>query len=813
MDLWHDVRYAVRRLMEARWFTLAAVTALSLGIGANTTVFTIVNAILLRGLPFPDGDRIMAVSTRGEQGQELGVSLPDLEDLRDQASTLEGLSGHLNSSVNLSDDEQVPERVQGAYVTANFFDIVGEQPVLGRGFRADDDVPGADPVILIGYATWQIRYAGDPDVLGRTVRANSLPATIVGVMAPNMRFPQNTELWIPQANLPAASDTGNRGARQFNVTGVLAPGATLAQTREEMAGIGTRLAEAYPETNADLGPYVESFQEDAAGGEIRVVMLALMGAVVFVLLIACANVANLLLARSAERAKEIAVRLSLGATRGRVVRQLLVESLLIAVIAGALGLVLALGGIRWFDTVTSGDAIGKPYWMVFSLDPVVFGYMAAVCLGTAVMFGLAPALHVSGTDVNEVLKEGTRGGSGGLRTRRWTATLIVAEVALTLVLLSGAGFMMRSFMSLYTLDLGIETAGLMTSQIYLPLTKYPDAPGQLAVYDDLLGRLEGESALQGSALTTALPLGGGNGLGVEMDGRAAEPGDTRPLVTRLSVSEGYFGVLGLELLQGRSFTRDDGLPGSEVAVVNQRFVDLHLPDGDALGRRVRLAPGGATVPADAPWVTVVGVVPNVRQGNLQDIETDPVAYVPLRQAANRQVVLLARSSQDEAAVTTALREAMRAAEPDLALDNTVTLESRLALERWPFRVFGTLFAVFAAIALTLSAVGLYSVTSHSVVQRVREFGIRSSLGAEPRAISWLALRRVLGYLAVGVPLGGVGAYGAGRVLESLLVQTSPSDPVTIGGVLVVMIAVAMLACLLPARRAARIDPMVALRTE
>ncbi len=813
MDLWHDVRYAARRLVEARWFTLAAVLALALGIGANTTVFTIVNAILLRGLPFPDGDRIMAVSTRGEQGQQLGVSLPDYEDLRDQARTLEGLSAHLNSSVNLSDDEQVPERVQGAYVTANFFDIVGEQPVLGRGFRADDDVPGADPVVLIGYATWQIRYAGDPDVLGRTVRANSLPATIVGVMAPNMRFPQNTELWIPQSNLPAESDTGNRGARQFNVTGVLAPGATLAQALEELDGIGTRLAEAYPETNADLGAYVESFQEDAAGGEIRVVMLALMGAVVFVLLIACANVANLLLARSAERAKEIAVRLSLGATRGRVVRQLLVESLLIAVIAGALGLVLALGGIRWFDTVTSGDTIGKPYWMVFSLDPVVFGYMTAVCLGTAVMFGLAPALHVSGTDVNEVLKEGTRGGSGGLRTRRWTATLIVAEVALTLVLLSGAGFMMRSFMSLYTLDLGIETAGLMTSQIYLPLTKYPDAAGQLAVYDDLLGRLEAEPALQRSALTTALPLGGGNGLGVELDGRAAEPGDTRPLVTRLTVSEGYFGVLGLEFLQGRSFTRDDGLPGSEVAIVNQRFVDLHLPDGDALGRRVRLAPGGAAVPADAPWVTVVGVVPNVRQGNLEEIETDPVAYVPLRQAANRQVVLLARSSQDAAAVTAALREAMRAAEPDLALANTVTLEGRLALERWPFRVFGTLFAVFAAIALTLSAVGLYSVTSHSVVQRVREFGIRSSLGAEPRAISWLALRRVLGYLAVGVPLGGVGAYGAGRVLESLLVQTSPSDPVTIGGVLVVMIAVAMLACLLPARRAARIDPMVALRTE
>ena len=813
MDLWQDVRYAVRRLIEAKWFTLAAVTALSLGIGANATVFTIVNAILLRGLPFPEADRIVSISTQNDRGQQQGVSLPDYEDLRDQATTLAGLGAYLNSSVNLSDDEQAPDRVQGAYVTANLFDVVGEQPVIGRGFRADDDVPGAEPVVLIGYTIWQNRYEGDPGVLGRVVRANSLPATIVGVMAPNMRFPQNTDLWIPQSNLPAASDTGNRGVRSFNVFGLLAPGVTLDGARQELEGIGARLAEAYPDTNAELLPAIVSFQEDAAGGEVRVVMLALMGAVAFVLLIACANVANLLLARSAERAKEIAVRLSLGGTRPRIVRQLLVESLIIAVVAGALGLALALGGIRWFDTVTSGDTIGKPYWMVFSLDPVVFGFMAAVCLGTALLFGLAPAMHVSGTDVNEVLKEGTRGGSSGLRARRWTATLIVTEVALTLVLLAGAGFMMRSFMSLYTLDLGIETAGLMTSQIYLPLTKYPEAPGQIAVYDDLLGRLEAESSLRGSALTTALPLGGGAGLGVEIDGRIAEPGETRPMVTRLSVSEGYFDVLGLELLQGRSFTRDDGLPGREVAIVNQRFVDLHLPDGDALGRRVRLAPGGAAVPADATWVTVIGVVPNVRQGNLEEIETDPVAYVPLRQASSRQVALLARSAQDEAAVTTVLREAMRAAEPDLALDNTSTLESQLALERWPFRVFGTLFAVFAIIALTLSAVGLYSVTSHSVVQRVREFGIRSSLGADPRAISWLALRRVLGYLAVGVPLGGVGAYGAGRVLESLLVQTSPSDPVTLVGVVLVMVAVAVFACLWPARRAARIDPMVALRTE
>jgi putative ABC transport system permease protein len=332
------------------------------------------------------------------------------------------------------------------------------------------------------------------------------------------------------------------------------------------------------------------------------------------------------------------------------------------------------------------------------------------------------------------------------------------------------------------------------------------------VYDDLLDRLAAESSLQGSALTTALPLNGSAQMGVEIDGRAAEPGDTRPTVTRLSVSEGYFDVLGLELLQGRSFTRDDGLPGGEVVIVNQRFVDLHLPEVDALGRRVRLAPGGNVAP-DAVWLTVVGVAPNVRQANFEDIETDPVAYVPLRQASGRQVALLARSSQDQAAVTTVLRETMRASEPDLALSNTLSFESQMSLERWPFRVFGTLFAVFAGIALVMSAVGLYSVTSHSVVQRVREFGIRSSLGAEPKSISWLALRRVLGHLAIGLPLGMAGAFGVGRLLQSLLVQTSPNDPVTLGGVLVLMVVVAMVACLVPARRAARVDPVTALRVD
>jgi len=811
MDLWQDVRYALRRLIEDRWFALAAIAALSLGIGANTTVFTFVNAVLLRGLPFEDPDRIVMVWTENDRGDRSGVSLPELRDVRDQSQSLAGLAGTLGSSVNLSDDELLPERVSGVYVTGNFFRMIGVQPVLGRDFTDADDLPGAEPVVLLGYSVWQNRYEGDPDVLGRTVRVNSLSATVVGVMAEDMRFPNNNDIWIPQVNLPPESTTEDRGTRGFNGLGRLASGVSIEQARDELRAIGARLAEAYPESNAEMTPSLAPYIEEVNGGEITLIFLSLMGAVAFVLLIACANVANLLLAKSAERSREIAVRVSMGATRGRIVRQLLVESLLLAAAAALVGFAFAVLGIRWFDSVTQN--VGKPYWMEFTLDPLVFGFMALVCVATAVVFGLAPALYVSKTDVNAVLKEGTRGGTGGLRARRWVGMLIMGEVVLTLVLLSGAGFMMRSFMNLYTLDLGVETEGLVTMEIYLPLTKYPRPDQQIALYDDLLDRMRAVSAIGGrAALTSSFPLSGGGAGGLELDGQATEPDATRPTVTALSVSEDYFDVFGLELIQGRSFNRDDGAPGSEVAIVNQRFVGLYLSDGEALGRQLRLVSGQGAEP-DAPWFTVVGVAPNVRQRDMEAQEADAIVYRPLRSASVRGINLAVRADGDMAAATTAVRETMRAAEPDVPLADIMSMDERLAVQRWPFAVFGTLFGVFAGIALTLSAVGIYSITANSVAQRTREFGIRASLGAEPREISWLALRRILRYLLIALPVGFAGAYGVGRLLQSLLVQATPGDPLTLGSVVLLMVAVAVVASLLPARRAARIDPMVALRIE
>jgi putative ABC transport system permease protein len=812
MDFWQDARYAVRRLIDARWFTLAAVAALAVGIGANATGFTIVNAVLLRGLPFEDPEQIVAVWSDLEGGGETGLSYPEIDDYRERSRALTELVGMQGSDINVSDEGRPPERIPGAYVSEGFFQMLRQEPLLGRAFTPADDEPGAEPVVVLGYSVWQNRYNGDRSVLGQTVRVNSLLATIVGVMPEGMRFANNTDLWIPKDNLPPESQVEDRGIRGRTVIGRLAPDVTMEQAREDLRAVGRGLAEEYPETNAQVVPNIQDFSTRNNGGEITTVFSMLMGAVVFVLLIACANVANLMLAKSADRAREIAVRVSLGATRGRIVRQLLVESLIIALLAGVVGLALGVGGVRWFDGVTQDPTIGKPYWMTFSLDPIVFVYVAVVCLGTAILFGLAPALQVSKTDVNDVLKEGTRGGSGGVRSRRLASAFVIGQVVLTLVLLSGAAFFTRSFASLYAQDAGFETEGLLTMQIYLPLTKYPQAPEQLEVLTDLTDRLQGVAGAEAIAITSSLPIVGGGQVGVELDGRAAEPEETPPRSTVVTVSEDYFEALGLPILQGRGFNRADGEPGSETVIVNQRFIEVHLEGGDALGRTVRLGADPQSDPADG-WMTIVGVVPDIRQGSSEEVEIYPGAYRPLRGNPGRAVSLLVRALGDPAAVTSEVRQVMRAVEPDVPVFNVSTMDDVLAEARWQFRVFGLMFSVFAVAALLLSSVGLYSITAHSVVQRTREFGIRIALGAEAREISRLALRRVLIQLAIGVPIGAAGAYGVGNLLQGLLVESASGDLLTLGGIILLLVGVAVTACTIPARRASSVDPVTALRVE
>ena len=555
------------------------------------------------------------------------------------------------------------------------------------------------------------------------------------------------------------------------------------------------------------------FHERVSGGDNRLVVLTLQGAVVFVLLIACANVANLLLARSAHRTHEVAVRVSLGASRWRVVRQLLVESVLLALIAGPAGLGLAVAGVRWFNA-EARNAVGIPYWMEFTMDGTVLAFMAAVCLATAILFGLAPALHVSKTDVNEVLKEGGRGGTGGLRARRWTRVLIVTEIALTIVLLAGAGFMMRSFLTLYRMDLGVDTSQLLTMQLYLPLTKYPELGPRTELFRQFEERLAGINEIQASTLATNTPLFGGPVRPLMIDGRPTPVEDEPPVVTMLSVSDGYFDTLGVQLLQGRGFTTADGRPGQESAIVNRRFTAMHFADEDPLGRRIMLAsPNPAPGSPEPAWLTIVGVAPNIRQRALQDPEPDPVVYVPHRIESPRGAVLILRTRGDPGAVTALVRDTMRVLEPDLPLFNIQTMDQLLAQQRWGFRMAGSMFATFALIALVLSAVGLYAVTAYSVTQRTQEIGLRIALGARPGQILWLVLRLALVQLAIGLPIGIAGALGVGRLLQSVLVQTSSTDPVTLVSIVMILVCVAVLACLWPARRAAHLDPMLALRYE
>ncbi|MGH9329906.1 MAG: ABC transporter permease, partial [Vicinamibacterales bacterium] len=453
MALLQDLRFAVRMLVKDRWFTLLAVVALGLGIGVNNTVFTFVNAVLLRGLPYKDSQRILHINGRNpKEDRRMGVSYPDYEDMKAQTRTMQDLAGYRGVSINLSDADHVPEQFFGTFVTPNAFGILGQPMHIGRDFRPEDGRPGAEPVAIIGYGVWQTRYGGDPTILGRSVKINEVPTTIVGVMQQGAKFPTNSDLW--QAIAPAEQER-RRDNRSMNVFGRLKPGLSLTEAQTEMTGIASRLTAQYADTNKDVGVEVMPINDRFNGGPIRIMFLTLMGAVGFVLLIACANVANLLLSRSAHRAREIAVRIALGASRWRIVRQLLVEAVLLGCLGGVLGFGLSIIGVRLFDAAVQD--VGKPYWIVFTMDARVFGFFAGLCILTGIVFGLAPALQISKTNVTTTLNETGRSGGAGVRARKFSSSMVVVQLALTIVLLVGAGLMIRSFLKMYTLDLGIKT--------------------------------------------------------------------------------------------------------------------------------------------------------------------------------------------------------------------------------------------------------------------------------------------------------------------------------------------------------------------
>jgi predicted permease len=726
---------------------------------------------------------------------------------------MSGLSIVFSGSFNVSDEGRIAEQYPGACVSANYFKMIGITPIHGRDFGPEDDGPGGPPVVMLSNAVWQQRYGGTSGVLGTAVRLNGITATVIGVMPQGLGFPQGEQIWLPMSQFPPALRQQPRQARNYFVIGRLASGVTLDQARTELNTIGAALADKYPDTNKDLAPYPDPLEGLIVGRQLRLLFWTLLGAVGFVLLIAGSNVANLLLARAARRTGEMSVRVAIGASRWQVVRQLLTESVLLACVAGALGLLLSVAGIRWFDSETQN--VGRPFWMIFSMDWRTFGFLFGICIVTGVLFGLAPALHVSRTNVNETLKEGGRSGSTGIRARRWANGLIVAQLALTLVLLAGAGFMMRSFFEMYNREIGIDTSRVLTMQMILPVRKYPTTESRTTFMTRVEERLSTAADIEAVSTATNLPGGGGGARQLEFAGRPDVAESERPTVTQLSVGSRYFDAIGAPIVRGRAFNESDGLPGRESVIVNQRLVDMHFKGQNPIDAQIRFA---ATAPGQmaTPWLTVVGVAANVRQRiDNQSNEADPIVYMPHRQnpTLTNGMALIARTRAGAAQAGKTLREEMRTVDPDMALFNIRTLDEVMSQQRFLHRVFGTMFSLFAVIALLLAAVGLYAVTAYAVTQHTREIGVRVVLGAAPGQVIALFLRRGAVQLGIGLVIGVAGAFGVGRLLQALLVQTSPRDPLTLFSIVALLTIVATVACLVPARRATRLDPLQALRHE
>lgn len=829
-DISQDVRFGVRMLAKDRRFTVAAVLALGLGIGVNNTVFTVINMALFRDLPFPEADRLVDPVLMDRRGNG-NVSYADYLAWSAAAKSFEGFGADSSGTINLSDDRRPAERMRGSFMSATSFRLLRAKPILGREFIAADEQAGAPSVTLLSYEVWQSRYGGEPSIIGHGVRVNGVPSTVIGVMPPGFAFPMTAQLWQPITAINGLSETDRR-TRNLNLFGRLADGVSLEQARSELETIAAQIAQAHPDTNKDLKVLLDTLKKGATGGRQAAVILAtFMGAVAFVLLIACANVASLLLARSAHRAREIAIRASLGATRWRIVRQLLIECGLIAALASVLGLWLSIYGAREMASAFNVMEIGapgaatKPYWVDLSADTATWMFLGAAGLFASLAIGLVPSWHLSRTNVNEALKDGGRAGSATVRARRMTGGLLIAELALTVILLTGAGLMIRTYFSLYLTDLVLDTTGVVTMRVLLPAQKYASRIEQQQFADTLYERLHGLSAFASVGLGSDIPfhpLGFASGA-LTIQGRDAAAGEEPPSVYRVIAGPGYFETLGVSIVRGRVLTERDSLLGQEGALVNQRFAAKFFPGGEALGQRIQIRPPAAAAapiaPAapEPPWFTIVGVTQSL-PNFMPDRRDEAVAYLPMRAdpAQLRAISIVVRAADPAAgktAAAVALREHVSAIDGDLPVFAILTLDEAAALARVPSRIVASWFIAIALIALILASVGLYALTAHGVAQRAQEIGVRIALGAQADQVVWLFVRRTMLQLAIGLTLGIAGALAVGKLLSTFLRDTDPRDPVTLVVVSVLLVVVALIASVWPARKAARVDPVVALRAE
>ena len=806
-NLRRDARYGLRLLVRRPGFTAVAVITLALGIGANAAIFTVANTLLLKPLPYVDAEQVVLVTENNlpRGWTSFSVAPPNFLDWRDQAKSFERIAAWGGRSYNYTGGE-TPERLRGLVGTEGFLEMLGGTPILGRGFRPEEFEPGKDLVVILNHGFWRSVFGGSPGVLQQSIMLNGQSHTIVGVMHPHWRFGgRETAIFAPRAF--SDDERRQRGGHFLNVVARLKTGVTPEQAQIEMSGIAARLAEQYPDTNKNWGAVVTPLRE-AVVGDLRPMLMILLGAVGLVLLIACANVANMLLARATVRSREMAIRGAIGAGRARIVQQLLTESVLLAAIGGAIGLLLAYWGtsslFRAYPTLLPRSADMK-------IDATVLIFAAGLSLLTAVLFGLVPAFAASRTQLNESLKEGGRTGSGGVFGRWLRSSLIVCEVAIALVLLAGAGLLLRSFAQLTRVEPGFETDQRLSVTTLLPQPKYREPARTVAFYDQVLERLRALPGVESAALTSTVPISGSDELySIEFEGRPPLPQGQGVSALYYLVGPDYFRTMGIPVLKGRAFTDQDREGTPRVAIVSEEFVRLHYPNEDPIGQRIRMGRDGSIVRE------IVGVVGSVKHYSLRE-ETYAQMYEPFRQAPVTGMTFVIKTPAAPTTMVAAVRREIQAVDPDQPIAATGTLSEMVSTSMMLPRVQTMLLAMFSGVALVLAAVGLYGVMAFAVSQRTQEIGIRLALGARPGSVLRLVIGRAMTLTALGLAIGLAGAVVLGRVLsqmlEGLLFQVAPSDFATLAVVALVLTLVTLLASLIPAKRAMRIDPVEALRSE
>jgi putative ABC transport system permease protein len=796
-----DVRFALRILARDRSFTVTAVLVLALGLGVNVTLFTIVNAFCLRDLPFPESTRLLHVSTI-DKSREHGLSLAELEALGSEPA-IESAAGFLNVPLDVAESGRPAARVQGSYVSGRAFTLLREEARLGRVLTREDDRAGALPVAVIGERLWTTRYSAHPGVLGRTLRIGDDAVVIVGVMGEGFEFPAATDVWLPLSLAPATSRAPS--ARALGVFARAAATATPEASGLAIAARVERVARSGPGASTTIAARVMPLADRFRGRLTDPAWLAFFTVGVVVLLIASANVGNLMLAWSSHRVREVAIRSAMGASRFRIVRQLVLENTLLGVIGGIAGLGVAQVLVRLFASAVPERVL--PYWVDFSMDGRVLAVLAATSLATVLVFGLVPARRVSAFDVNRALKDDGP-GSVPRGTHRWTTAFLAVQFALTLLLVAHVALGWRVDAPPPEAEQAVERSGAASAALELPATRYPDPVYRLAFVERVRSALEASGAFEATGLTSALPLQGGTEQSLEIEGRSPAAPDRRPAVRSVAITPGYFETFQLSVIRGRDFSNDDGAAGREAVIINQRFADLHFRGEDPLGRRLRLTQGAGPQSATTPWLTVVGVAPTIRQR--RTAVSDPVAFLPFRTVAPAAMTIVFRSPDDAAALAV-VRERVTAIDSRLPVFRVASVRQVLADAQWNGRVSAGLIRGISAVALCLAVIGLYAATAHATAQRRRELAIRMALGARRRHIRHAVLTAGLRQIVVGLVVGLLCTLAWEAAFYSGQAGLRLSDWRVLVPATLVLALVAVVACLVPAARAARIDPLAVLR--